>query len=186
MKLLQHISIRQSKFIIAGLVMLGASVIYLLFFSVPMRSWLDLNTRLALTKNKLLSMEEALYRREQVEALCKKYEQRILATGTDAEELGFLLKELESLTRTKNVQVKSIRPLPSQWIGSYRRFLVLLEVEGRVHNMFELLHSINTSPKILAVESLKIQALRTGPNLISTNILISRTSAGSRLQQQYQ
>lgn len=163
--------------------MLSAAVIFLLFFSVPLRTCLALNAKLDLTKNKLLIMEEALYRREQVEALCKQFEKQILATGTDAEELGFLLKELESLTRTRNVQVKSIRPLPSQWIGSYRRFLVLLEVEGRVHNMFELLHSINTSPKILTVESLKIQALRTGPNLISANILVSRTSAGSKLRQ---
>lgn len=186
MNFLQHISTRHSKYIMAGLVMLSAGVMYLLFFSVPLRTCLGLNAQLALTKNQLLIMEEALYSRKQVEALCKKYEERILATGTDAEELGFLLKELESLTRTRNVQVKRIRPLPSQWIGSYRRFLVSLEVEGRVHNMFELLHSINTSPKILIVESLKIQALRTGPNLISANILISRTSAGSKLQQQYQ
>ncbi|NIP22592.1 MAG: type 4a pilus biogenesis protein PilO [candidate division Zixibacteria bacterium] len=186
MNFLQHVSIRQSKFIIAGLVVLCAGVIYLILFSLPLRTCLDLNNRLALTKDKLLIMEEALYRRDQVEALCKKYEERILATGTDAEELGFLLKELESLTRTRNVRVKRIRPLPSQWIGSYRRFLVSLEVEGRVHNMFELLHAINTSPKILIVESLTIQALRTAPNLISANILISRTSAGSKLQQQYQ
>lgn len=186
MNLLQHISTRHSKYIIAALVMLSAAVIFLLFFSVPLRTCLALNAQLDLTKNKLLIMEEALYRREQVEALCKQFEKQIRATGTDAEELGFLLKELESLTRTRNVQVKSIRPLPSQWIGSYRRFLVLLEVEGRVHNMFELLHSINTSPKILTVESLKIQALRTGPNLISANILVSRTSAGSKLRQKYQ
>ena len=137
-------------------------------------------------KDKLIRMEGALHRREQVEALCKKFEQRILATGTDAEELGFLLKELESLTRTRKVQVKSIRPLPSQWVGNYRKFLVSLEVEGRVHNMLELLYSIDSSPKILTVESLRIQALRAGPNLLSTNILISRTSAGSRLRQQYQ
>jgi len=183
MNLLQHISIRHSKFIIAGLVMLGGSVIYLLFFSTPLRSWMNLNTRLALTKDKLLSMEEALYRREQVEAQCKKFEQRILASGTDAEELGFLLKELETLTRTRNVQVKRIRPLPSQWVGTYKKFVVSLEVEARVHNMFELLHSIDTSGKILTVESLTIQALRTGPNLLSANILISRTSAGSKLQE---
>ena len=183
---LQRISVRHSRFIIAGLVMLGASMIYLLFFSTPVRTWLSLNTQLALTRDKLLSMEEALYRREQVEVLCKKYEQRILATGTDAEELGFLLKELETLTRKRKVQVKSIRPLPSKWVGNYRKFLVLLEVQGRVHNMFELLYSIDSSPKILTVESLRIQALRTGPNLLSANILISRTSAGSKLQLQYQ
>jgi Tfp pilus assembly protein PilO len=185
MNFLQHISVRQSKFIIAGLAVLCAGVIYLILFSAPLRTCLDLNNRLALAKDKLLIMEEALYRRDQVEALCKEYEDRILATGTDAEELGFLLKELESLTRTRNVQVKRIRQLPSQWIGGYRRFLVSLEVEGRVHNMFELLHAINTSPKILIVESLTIQALRTAPNLLSVNILISRTSAGSKLQQQH-
>ncbi|MBW7989238.1 MAG: type 4a pilus biogenesis protein PilO [Planctomycetes bacterium] len=182
---LQHISIRGGKFLIAGLVMLGISVVYLLFFSVPIRNWLDLNTRLVLTKNKLLNMEESLYRREQVEALCKKFEQRILATGTDAEELGFMLKELEAVTRARDIQVKSIRPLPAQWIGNYRKFLVLLQVEGRVHNTLELLYSIDTSPKILTIESIKIQALRAGPNLLSANILISRTSAGSQLQQQY-
>lgn len=181
MNLLQSLSTRHSKFIIAGLIILSVSVIYILFFSVPLRTWLDLNARLSLTKDKLVSMEEALHRREQVEALCKKFEQRILATGTDAEELGFLLKELESITRTRKVRVKSIRPLPSQWVGNYRKFLVSLEVEGRVHNMLELLYSIDTSPKILSVESLKIQALRTGSNLLSANILISRTSAGSTL-----
>ena len=181
---LQHISIRGGKFVIAGLVMVGVGVVYLLFFSVPIRSWLDLNTRLDLTKNKLLNMEEALYRREQVEALCKKFEQRILATGTDAEELGFMLKELEALTRERNIQVKSIRPLPAQWIGNYRKFLVLLQVEGRIHNTLELLHSIDTSPKILTIESIKIQALRAGLNLLSANILISRTSAGGQLRQE--
>ncbi len=181
---LQHISIRGGKFVIAGLIMVGIGVVYLLFFSVPIRSWLDLNTRLALTKNKLLKMEEALYRREQVEALCKKFEQRILATGTDAEELGFMLKELEAVTRERNIQVKSIRPLPAQWIGNYRKFLVLLQVEGRIHNTLELLHSIDTSPKILTIESIKIQALRAGLNLLSANILISRTSAGGQLRQE--
>lgn len=175
-----------NKFIIASLIILGTGAIYLLFFSAPLNTWLDLNTQLDITKDKLAGMEKALYRREQVEALCRKFEERILATGTDAEELGFLLKEIESLTRTRNVKVKSIRPLPSQWVGNYRKFLVSLEVEGRVHNMLELLYSIDISPKILTVESLKIQALRTGSNLLSANLLISRTSAGSKLQRQYQ
>ena len=186
MKPFQHLSMRHRRFIIAGSVILGAGVIDLLFFSAHLRTWLELNTRLSFTKDKLVSMEEALHHRERVEALCKKFEQRILATGTDAEELSFLLKELESLTRTRKVQVKSIRPLPSQWVGNYRKFLVSLQVEGRVHNMLEFLYSVGASPKILTVESLKIQALRTGPNLLSANILISRTSAGSKLQQQYQ
>jgi hypothetical protein len=186
MNVLQHISVRNYRLIIGGLSFLAAGVIYLLLFAAPSRAWLDLNTRLALARGKLLRMEEAVHRREQIEAVCRKFEQRILATGTDAEELGFLLKELESLTRSRNIQIKSIRPLPSQWVGNYRKFLVSLEIEGRVQNVFELLHAIDTSPKILTVEFLKIQALRTGPNLLSANILISRTSAGTTGKQQLQ
>ena len=70
--------------------------------------------------------------------------------------------------------------MPSQWVGNYRKFLVSLEVTGRVHNMLELLYAIDSSPKILTVESIAIQALRSGPNLLSANILISRTSAGGK------
>lgn len=183
MNLIQNIPVRYTRFIITGLTILAVGTIYLLFFSTPMHTWLDLNTQLNITKVRLIDMEKTLYRREQVKALCEKFEERILATGTDAEELGFLLKELESLTRIKKVEVKSIRPLPSQWVGNYRKFLVSMEVQGRVHNMLELLYSIDTSPKILTVESLRVQALRTGANLLSADILISRTSAGGRLKQ---
>ena len=183
MNLIQNIPVRYTRFIITGLTILAISLTYLLFFSAPLHAWLDLNTQLNITRGKLIDMEKTLYRREQVKALCKKFEERILATGTDAEELGFLLKELESLTRTKKVEVKSIRPLPSLWIGNYRKFLVSMEVQGRVQNMLELLYSIDISPKILTVESLRIQALRTGPNLLSADILISRTSAGGKLTQ---
>lgn len=180
MSLSQYISARQIKIVITGSVFLIAIVIYMLFFSAPVGKWFELNTELKRTGNKLVSMEQALHRRGHLEALCKKYEQRILATGTDAEELGFLLKELESLTRTRKVNVKSIRPLPSQLVGSYKKFLVELEARGRVQNILELIYSVDTSEKLLVIESLKIQALRTGPNLLSVNILISRTSAGRK------
>ena len=186
MNLLKNFTAKHTKFIIPGLTVFITSMIYLLFFSGPMRIWFDLNSQLDHTKNKLVDMEKTLHRREQVEAICRKFEERILATGTNAEELGFLLKEIESLTRTGKVQVKSIRPLPSQPVGNYRKFLVSLEVESRIQNMLELLYYIDTSSKILTVESLKIQALRTGLNLVSANILISRTSAGKKLKQPYQ
>ena len=140
MNLLQGIPVKHYRFVVSGLIVLIAGVIYLLLFSAPLHTMFELDTQLNLTRNRLIDMERTLYRREQVEAVCRKFEERILATGTDAEELGFLLKELESLTRTRNIQVKSIRPMPSQWVGSYRKFLVALEVEGRVHNMLELLY----------------------------------------------
>ena len=84
MNALQHISIRNYRLIIGALSCLAAGVIYVLVFSAPAHAWLELHTRLALAQGKLLRMEEAVHRREQIETVCRKFEQRILATGTDA------------------------------------------------------------------------------------------------------
>lgn len=123
-------------------------------------------------------MERALRQQEQVEAQCKQFEQRILARGTDAEESGLLLKELETLTRAANVKVKSIRPLPSQRVADYRKFIVSLEIETRVNGAFELLNAIDSSAKILTVESLTLRALRAGPNLLGVTLVVSRMTSG--------
>jgi len=146
--------------------------------SRPARQWWQLHGQLEQVRQRLVVMERALHQREQVEAQCKKFEQRILARGTDAEESGLLLKELETLTRAANVTVKSIRSLPSQRLGDYRKFIVGLEVETRVHGMLELLCAIDSSAKILTIDSLTLQALRAGPNLLGATMVVSRTTSG--------
>ena len=157
--------------IVAGL--LGWAV-----FSGPVGQWWRLHRQVGPVRQKLIVMERALRQREQVEAQCKQFEQRILARGTDAEESGLLLKELETLTRAAHVKVKSIRSMPSQRIGDYRKFIVSLEIETRVNGMLELLYAIDSSAKILTVESLTLQALRAGPNLLGAAMVVSRMTSG--------
>jgi Tfp pilus assembly protein PilO len=147
-------------------------------FSRPAHQWWQLRGQLEQVRQRLVTMERALRQREQVEAQCKQFEQRILARGTDAEESSLLLKELETLTRAANVTVKSIRSLPSQRLGDYRKFIVALEVETRVHGMLELLCAIDSSAKILTIDSLTLQALRAGPNLLGATMVVSRTTSG--------
>jgi hypothetical protein len=147
-------------------------------FSGPVRQWWRQRQQVQQVGQKLIVMERALRQQEQVEAQSKLFEQRILARGTDAEESGLLLRELEALTRTANVKVKSIRPMLPQRIGEYRKFVVALEVETRVNGMLELLYAIDSSAKILTVESLTLQALRAGPNLLGASMVISRTTSG--------
>jgi Tfp pilus assembly protein PilO len=164
-----------------SLVLLGGLGLGLLgwaIFSRPARQWWQLHQQLQHVRQQLIAMERALHQREQVEAQCRQFEQRILARGTDAEESGLLLKELETLTRTANVTVKSIRSMPSQRLGDYRKFIVSLEVETRVHGMLELLCALDSSAKILTVDSLTLQALRAGPNLLGATMVVSRTTSG--------
>lgn len=147
-------------------------------FSGPVGQWWQVRRQVGQVGQKLIAMERSLRQQEQVEAQCKQFEQRILARGTDAEESGLLLKELETLTRAASVKVKSIRSMPSQRIGDYRKFVVSLEIETRVNSMLELLYAIDSSAKILTVESLTLQALRSGPNLLGASMVVSRTTSG--------
>jgi len=166
---------RWSPILLAGVV---AALLGWIVFSDPLRQGWQLHHQVRQARQKLIVMEEALRRQEQVEAQCRLFEQRILARGTDAQESGLLLKELETLTRAASVKVKSIRSMPSQRIGEYRKFVVALEVETRVNGMLELLYAIDSSAKILTIESLTLQALRSGPNLLGASLVVSRTTSG--------
>lgn len=166
---------RLSPALLAGVVI---TVLGWMVFSGPVRQWWRQHRQVEQVGQKLIAMERALRQQEQVEAQSKQFEQRILARGTDAEESGLLLKELETLTRTASVKVKSIRSMPSQRIGDYRKFIVSLEIETRVNGMLELLQTIDSSAKILTVESLTLQALRAGPNLLGASMVVSRTTSG--------
>lgn len=157
---------------------LGVGLLGWAVFSAPARQWWQLQDQLGQVRQKLAVMERALRQREQVEAQCRQFEQRVLARGTDAEESGLLLQELETLTRAANVTVKSIRSMPSQRLGGYRKFIVALELESRVQGMLELLGAIDGSAKILTVDSLTLQALRAGPNLLGATMVVSRTTSG--------
>jgi Tfp pilus assembly protein PilO len=175
---LEHLPKRRNRW---SLVLLAGAVTTLLGwigYSGPGGQWWQLHTQVAQISQKLIAMERSLRRQKQVEAECKQFEQRILARGTDAEESGLLLKELEALTRSANVKVTSIRSVPSQRIGDYRKFIVSLEIEGRVNSMLTLLYAIDSSAKILTVESLTLQALRAGPNPLGASMVVSRTTSG--------
>ncbi len=164
-----------SSVLLAGVV---TGLLGWIVFSRPAGQWWQLRGQVGQVGQKLIAMERALRQQEQVEAECRQFEQRILARGTDAEESGLLLKELEALTRAASVKVKSIRSMPSQRIGDYRRFAVSLEIETRVNGMLELLYAVDSSAKILTVESLTLRALRSGPNLLGASMVVSRTTSG--------
>lgn len=174
----EHLPKRRNRLRLVVLPGIVAGLLGWAVFSGPVGQWWRLHRQVEPVRQKLIVMERALRRREQVEAQCKQFEQRILARGTDAEESGLLLKELETLTRAANVKVKSIRSMPSQRIGDYRKFIVSLEIETRVNGMLELLYAIDSSAKILTVESLTLQALRAGPNLLGAAMVVSRMTSG--------
>ncbi|MHC4166323.1 MAG: GspMb/PilO family protein [Planctomycetota bacterium] len=179
MKPLKHPPKRSSRLtMVHSLLGVFVGLVAWIVFAGPVRQWWQLHGQVGQLGEKLIAMERSLRRQEQVEAQSKQFEQRILARGTDAEESGLLLKELETLTRAASVKVKSIRSMPSQRIGDYRKFVVSLEIETRVNGMLEMLYAIDSSAKILTVESLTLKALRSGPNLLGASMVVSRTTSG--------
>ncbi len=157
-----------------------AIVVYHGLLKNPCQELLRLSRHVKDIHHELIEMESAMLRQRQVQAEYDRFEKAILATGTDAEELAFILKELEVLARPIRMEIKSIKPLAPQAMGSYKKFLVQMETEGRVTAIIEFLHAVRASPKVLNIEKLRLRALRKGPNMLSSSVLISRISARSR------
>ena len=111
MKLLKHPSKRRSRRILILLVGVVMGFLVWIVFSGPVGRWWQLHRQVGQGGQKLIVMERSLRQQEQVETQSKQFEQRILARGTDAEESGLLLKELETLTRAASVKVQSIRSM---------------------------------------------------------------------------
>ena len=174
---LPKLSDREKYLARIGAIVLVALTVYGVFFRTPCQNFLQLHRQISDTRGELIEMEFALLRQEQIQAEYNRFEKAILATGTDAEELAFVLKELEALARPIAMEIQSIKPLAPQAIGPYKKFLVQMETEGKVTAIMEFLYAVRASPKVLNIEQLRLRALRKGPNMLAASVLISRTSA---------
>ena len=93
-------------------------------------------------------------------------------------EQSFLLQEVEQLGRDLPIRIRSMRPLPPQEMGVYRRYAVSIEAEGKAPHILKLLYLVETSPKLLKVEQIQLTADSRNREHLLSRMLISRPAVG--------
>ncbi len=173
------LSKRERKITVTTAIIVGACAIFNLFIYPTIIRWQRLGEEITKLNVDLYKMERNLQLRDRIESEYRKYERQILTTGSNEEEIANLLREVETLSRHIGLYMRSIRPFPIQDEGFYRKYTVQVEVEGEMRTIGKFLYSLQNSPQLLKVERLQINA-RTATEMLRTNLLISRVSAGRK------
>jgi len=166
---------REFVLAIACGVALPISILYRYWLLPEVREWRDLRGEVVSLALDYQNMEVALELRSSVQETYDKEKARILASGSDTQELGDLFREIESLSRIAGVRIASMSPRGEGTYEFYKKYSVDVTVEGSVISVSRFLHAIETSQKLLKVERLKLDAL--SGNRLKAMLLITRTLA---------
>lgn len=173
--ILPNLSGRERKIALTAAGVVIGSLIFNLWLYPAIGRWQHLNEETAELNVTLLKMERALKLRGRIEKEYKHYQEQILTTGSNEEEMASLLRELESLSRPFGLYISNIKPLPINDQGFYKKYTVRLEAEGELITLAKFLYSLRTSPQLLKVERLQLEA-RKGSDLLRANFLVTKVS----------
>ena len=90
--------------------------------------------------------------KENIEQEAKKYEEYFSKTVSLDEARTSVLKEIENLASQSKVYLVYIRPGETVIEGPFKHLLFNVSCEGRMLEMINFLHSIESSAKLLTVE----------------------------------
>lgn len=171
--ILSNLSSRERKIAIACLGVVFTSLLFNLILMPSIDGWVRLSKKIYEEERELLRLEKVLEIKDRVESAYKTYEKQILAKGSDEEEIADILREIESLSRPIGLRILNIKPLPIDDQGFYKKYTVQLETEGEMVRIGKFLYRLQTSPKLLEVQRIQLNA-RTGTELLRIHLLISR------------
>ena len=96
-----------------------------------------------------------------------------LGSSTTDERAGAtLLNELETLSRTSDVQL-SLKPHQPKDEERMNRFDVELDVEGSQQNLLEFLDALFRLPKLIAIERLRISVIPAKTDALRAHLLLN-------------
>ena len=94
--------------------------------------------------------------------------------GSDAKTMSSLLNELERIFQPTGLYVSSIKPLPAEDQGFYKRFSVLVVADGDIAAVSRFLHELARSPQLLSVSRAEFSAHERQKGILRATFLVTR------------
>ena len=148
------------------------------FLIKPMLTkWKKLDEKFASDKLKLEKSERLIAKKSSIAGDYKKAASAVRMTGSEEEEMGKFLTEIESLANSSSVHINEIKPLPTKQLELYRKFYADLEVEGEMVQISDFMQRVQNSPHLLAIDRLSLGSKQAeGSILLKCRIVISKVA----------
>ncbi len=172
-KLRLRFSRRERTLAIVCAAIIPFSLLYRYWILPEARRWIGLRSEVAALAADYRNMELSLHLRSNIEEAYDREKGRILATGSNTQELASLLRTIEGLRSAAAVRITSMTPRAVENHDFYKVYGANVIVEGGVIPICRFLYMVKTSKKLLKIERLRLDAL--SENRIKAALLIRRT-----------
>ena len=125
-------------------------------------------TTLLKTNLRILSNKEKILKEID---LYKKYSLKSLPVE---DEWAGLLKEVENLALSSEVELIDVSPSGTRKDGLLRIYLVKVDCEGSTSNIIKFMHSIEISKKLLKIQSIRLKPVELGSEIMECDLSVSK------------
>ena len=123
------------------------------------------------TLKRALSM---IVKKKEIRNQYEKYAKHIQMTGSEEEEMGKLLKDIEALSAGL-ISFTSVKPRSVKNLDFYSQFVVEAECEAEIGALTRFIHQLEHSGKMLKIIRLRINAKQGGTGPLNSSMLVSKT-----------
>lgn len=104
----------------------------------------------------------------------KRYEKYSVKAMDPEDELASLLGEIESLATGAAVYLVDVKPSGERKEELIKAYLVKINCEGQMEQIFRFMHSLESSKKLLTIESARLRPKERGSETINCDLSISK------------
>ncbi len=127
----------------------------------------------------LEQMRANLRLKDQIEAGYEQMKGMIRESGTASQEMSRFARLLTELYGPLRLQTRSVRPLPDEDQGFYRKFALSLEMEGTVGELTKFLAASARASDPIRIERLELNC-KDRPDYVVAQLVVTKVTTTSR------
>lgn len=158
----------------------GFSIVALLLvsdFAVVRPLWnyyVSIEERTAAEEKRLVRNLLNINRKDAVERDYAGYQQFTRPSGTDEEEIGKLLSEIEQTARTNKVVLVDMKPREAQSRDFYKEYRAELDAETELANWVQFVHQLEESEQLLRVSAAKLTLKTPDSSVVKARMTVTK------------
>jgi len=175
--ILERLSKREKAIVYILITIVAVSLIYGLLLEPFFKYWNSLNREIRLVKVELQKSLLIIKDKKRIDEEYGLYADKLKAGTSIEQDMTYILNELETLARSSNLKIVSMRPKPPKDKEYYKRFIVEIETESDMSALMKFIYNIKKSPQLLKVDRLNLNTKSSQQGVvIRASMIISKVS----------
>jgi Tfp pilus assembly protein PilO len=163
---------------VTAAVLLGALLVEVMFLPQWSR-YTRKRDEVARLQVALTRMRANILLKDQIEARYEQFKGLIHESGSASQEMSRFARLLTELYGPLGLQTRSVRPLPDEDEGFYRKFALSLEMEGPVLEIGRFLAAAARAADPIRIERIELSC-KDRPDLVTAQVVVTKVTTTSR------